>query len=236
MSQQIRPGGRPRCRACSPAAAGPIYRTGRAALPALGKAFAHLGRAVEDMRGGSQAGTLVSVGPPSFAHRWLVPRLSGLHHRPARHRAHRPGGDPHPRLRPRGRSTSASATGEAIYPGLPCPPAAHRVVFPVCAPSLVDGRRPLRRPGGFAPPHPDPRAVASAEPLLEWVTWLREAGIDGPRGQPRAGLLPTSTMLVEAAVRGIGVALGRSILVADELLAGRLVRPLAATRPADFCS
>ena len=41
-------------------------------------------------------------------------------------------------------------------------------------------------------------------------------------------------MLVEAAVRGIGVALGRSVLVADELLAGRLVRPLAATRPADF--
>ena len=31
-------------------------------------------------------------------------------------------------------------------------------------------------------------------------------------------------MLVEAAVRGMGVALGRSVLVADDLLAGRLVR------------
>ena len=41
-------------------------------------------------------------------------------------------------------------------------------------------------------------------------------------------------MLVEAAVRGMGVALGRSVLVADDLLAGRLVRPFEGGRAAEY--
>ena len=41
-------------------------------------------------------------------------------------------------------------------------------------------------------------------------------------------------MLMAATVRGMGVALGRSALVADDLAAGRLVRPLTISRPADY--
>ena len=41
-------------------------------------------------------------------------------------------------------------------------------------------------------------------------------------------------MLLEAAVSGMGVALGRSGLCADDLAAGRLVRPFTASRPADY--
>ena len=43
-----------------------------------------------------------------------------------------------------------------------------------------------------------------------------------------------SILLTEAAVRGQGVALGRSGLVGDHLASGRLVRALAASRPADY--
>jgi LysR family glycine cleavage system transcriptional activator len=41
-------------------------------------------------------------------------------------------------------------------------------------------------------------------------------------------------MMLEAALRGMGVALGRSGLCADDLQAGRLVRPFALSRPADY--
>lgn len=41
-------------------------------------------------------------------------------------------------------------------------------------------------------------------------------------------------LLTEAAVRGQGVALGRTSLVGDHLVTGRLVRPLKASRPGDY--
>jgi LysR family transcriptional regulator, glycine cleavage system transcriptional activator len=41
-------------------------------------------------------------------------------------------------------------------------------------------------------------------------------------------------MMMEAVLRGLGVALGRSGLVADDLAGGRLVRPFAVSRPADY--
>ena len=50
----------------------------KSALPDLGKAFAHLARAVEGARGGSLVGPLVVPVIPSFAGRWLVPRLGGF--------------------------------------------------------------------------------------------------------------------------------------------------------------
>jgi LysR family glycine cleavage system transcriptional activator len=43
-----------------------------------------------------------------------------------------------------------------------------------------------------------------------------------------------SVLLTEAAVRGQGVALGRTALVADYLASDRLVRPLKASRPAEY--
>ena len=55
-----------------------LTQAGRSALPELGKAFAHLARAVEGVRGGSLVGPLVVSVIPSFAGRWLVPRLGGF--------------------------------------------------------------------------------------------------------------------------------------------------------------
>ena len=62
---------------------------------------------------------------------------------------------------------------------------------------------------------------------------LRSAGIDDV--DPHRG--PTflsSDHAIQAAVRGEGVVLGRSALVADELAAGRLVRPFELSLPAGF--
>lgn len=208
-----------------------LTEAGRSAMPELGKAFAHLARAVEDMRGGSVGGPLVISALPSFAHRWLTPRL------PAFVAAYP---DVELTLRAEVRNVDFARDavdvglryGKGIYPGLHTRLVLTEQVFPVCAPSLVHGRKPLRRLDDLRQ-HTLLHERASDEPSLDWTTWLREAGIGGLEATRGPGFTD-GTMLVEAAVRGMGIALGRSALVADELLAGRLVRPLPLSRPADF--
>jgi len=41
-------------------------------------------------------------------------------------------------------------------------------------------------------------------------------------------------MVVQAAIEGEGVALGRSVLVAEDIAAGRLVRPFETVMPTEF--
>lgn len=75
--------------------------------------------------------------------------------------------------------------------------------------------------------------VSVDEPTMTWRRWLRDAGVSGV--DPEHGVqFGDSVLLTEAAVRGQGVALGRTSLVADHLATGRLVRPLNTSRPGDF--
>src|SRR3954465_7006490 len=137
---------------------------GRGALPELRAAFAHLARAVEDMRGERLAGPLAVSVLPSLAHRWLLPRLPALaaahpeidlpvhtHGRPAGPAPH--GRRPGPRRgpRPRGRRPRHPLR-QGPLPGPPRPPAADRGGVP----GLRAGARarraaaaaPARRPAG----------------------------------------------------------------------------------------
>lgn len=68
---------------------------------------------------------------------------------------------------------------------------------------------------------------------MTWRRWLRDAGITGIDAD-RGVKFGNAILLAEAAVRGLGVALGRVSLVGDHLATGRLVRPLKASRPADY--
>ena len=54
--------------------------------------------------------------------------------------------------------------------------------------------------------------------------WFAAAGVELPRMQ-RGDLFDQSVMAIQAAVNGLGVALGRTSLVANELAGGRLVAP-----------
>jgi len=101
-------------------------------------------------------------------------------------------------------------------------------VFPVCSPSLLGGAHPLTDPDNLR--H---HALLHDEMQMQWRTWLLAAGMDdfdathGPR-------FSHSHMVITAAVEGMGVALGRSALVAKELAAGRLVTPFSQSVPAEF--
>jgi len=88
--------------------------------------------------------------------------------------------------------------------------------FPVCAPTFRGGDLPHD-------PHELIRCTLLGNPWLPWEPWLDAAGIDHP--QPRQRLEFTdSIVLLDAAVAGLGIAMGRGSLVEHDLAAGRLVR------------
>jgi LysR family transcriptional regulator, glycine cleavage system transcriptional activator len=97
-------------------------------------------------------------------------------------------------------------------------------VFPVCSPFLLS-HEPLRAPVeilGKLPLIHDTTAHVEAE-LPNWPRWIAENGVEGV--DCSRGLFLNSMLAAQAAVDGRGVLLGRSVIVADDLAAGRLVRP-----------
>ncbi len=99
-------------------------------------------------------------------------------------------------------------------------------VFPVCAPSLLPGRRPLTDPTGLLR-LPLIHKGSDRTGEWSWSVWLRRLGL--PRPEMKAGELRFSEigLSLTAAVNGAGVALCRSLLVHDALHDGRLVPALA---------
>ena len=165
----------------------------------------------------SQRGHLVVASGPSFAAKWLQPRLHGFL-------------AAHPEVGIRLSTLSGCdeiETGRfdiAISYGRP-PDTSKRV-----APLLVERLRPLCSPAlAAAAELRVPRDLANATLIhsvnaLTWTAYLRIVGEDGLRAANELWL-DRSTMAIEAAVGGLGVVLESEILAADELRDGRLIAP-----------
>lgn len=213
-----------------------LTETGQAALPALREAFDKLAEAAERLRPAPDTGVLTVSVAPSFCAKWLVPRLDRFH-------------DAHPGFDIRIDATDRLATfdtdgvdiairyGDGDYPGLESVCLMGETVIPVCSPDLVAGANALREPADLARHtllHVFWRMADDKAP--SWRMWLKAAGITAvdPERGPRFNV---DSLAVQAAIGGQGVALVNSALVADDLAAGRLVRPFAdmADRETAFC-
>lgn len=210
-----------------------LSEAGKAMLPELGRGFAHVARAVAAAREGGLAGQLRVTVLPSFAQLWLLPRLG-------RFLAARPeidvvlvGSHRVVDLVREGLDLGIRY-GPGRWPGVEARHLFSEETFPVCAPALLDGPPPLRRPADLR----QHRLLHDwdlplGETWLGWPAWLARLGL--PEAPAERGLqLPDSVMLTEAAVRGLGVAIGRTSLSGEHLAAGRLVRPFPVTMKADF--
>lgn len=117
--------------------------------------------------------------------------------------------------------------GRGKWPGLHVTKLFDEDVFPVCSPRLLDGRElleNLEQLNEFVLIHDDMQR--------SWESWARSAGYTQPMSN-RGPKFSHSHMALQAAVNGDGVVLGRSVLVVDHLDAGRLVRPIHASVPAE---
>jgi LysR family glycine cleavage system transcriptional activator len=96
--------------------------------------------------------------------------------------------------------------------------------LPVCSPALLQ-RVPLRLPGDL---RQHTLLHTSSLPRL-WPDWLASAQI--PDLRPSATLTFDHFYLtLQAAIDGIGIAMGPTALVSDDLAAGRLIAPFAQPR------
>ncbi len=153
---------------------------------------------------------------PTFASRWLIPRLKRFQDRHPGvtvHLAER--ADPFPL--PASGFDAAVHFEHPAWTGMHCQALFQDVLIPVCHPGLL--------PDGAAPAHPDglPRLHKRSTPDA-WRDYARENGLE--LAHPAVGAnYDLFSMLIEAALAGLGAALVPGRYVEAELLEGRLVSP-----------
>ncbi|WP_054076057.1 LysR substrate-binding domain-containing protein [Comamonas testosteroni] len=95
-------------------------------------------------------------------------------------------------------------------------------IFPMCTPQLLASGPPLRSPADLKH-FPIVRTVS---PIItdDWTVWLQHAGADMPPPDSEI-YCETLSFAMNAIVAGLGIGIGRSILVKEDMASGRLVAP-----------
>ena len=200
---------------------------GQLYLPPLTDAFEGITRATHRLRQHLGRARLTVSVLPSFAAGWLVPRLGRFRQRCP---------DVDLRIDPTNSLTDFRRDdvelgilyGRGNYPGLRTDRLMREEFFPVCSPRLLEGPAPLRDPADLT--H---HTLLHDDMTVDWRTWLLAAGVEGVDAE-RGITVTDSSMLLRAAIAGQGVALARSVLAADEIASGRLVRPFDVDVPAEY--
>jgi LysR family glycine cleavage system transcriptional activator len=155
-----------------------------------------------------------------FARRWLGPRLLRLRQETGEH-------DLDLRLENRlagfvGEGIDAAIRyGDGAWPGFETVKLFSVRFFPVCsAPFLA--AHPLAQPADLY----NVPLLRHTHPLWSWPHWFHTLGLAPPAN--RGLMFDDSSLMLDAAAEGAGVALARDLLVEKDLQSGKLVRPLAA--------
>ena len=109
--------------------------------------------------------------------------------------------------------------GDGNWPGFEVLPLAKVTLFPVCSPQLLEHYTVRRLSDLYLAP-----LLHHTHPLWSWPSWFRSFGLAPP--PDRGVMFDDSSLMLDAAAEGLGVALARSNLVQSNLAQGRLVRPL----------
>jgi LysR family glycine cleavage system transcriptional activator len=116
--------------------------------------------------------------------------------------------------------------GDGRYPGLRVHRLGLEEVFPVCSPVLMEEPKAIREPDDLRQHtllHED-WVMANEQVWPNWKMWLKATGADHVDPNPGPHF-SNSALAIQAAIGGQGVALSSTAMVADDLAAGRLVRP-----------
>ncbi len=161
---------------------------------------------------------------PSFASKWLMPRLDDFHLQ-------------HPEIEvwvsadmqpvdfSQGTTDLAIRYGAGAYPGHVSERLLIEAVLPVCSPALMQGPNPIRSPADLVHHvllHDMSNDADSSRP--DWSMWLMARGVKHAEAR-HGSRFNQSSLLIEAAVAGRGVALGKRTLAQADLAAGRLIAP-----------
>jgi LysR family glycine cleavage system transcriptional activator len=194
-------------------------------LPGIDEAFGQLHDTLALLEDDNEAqGSLTLSVAPSFATKWLLPRLSRFMAR-------------HPRIEVNVKASAdlvdfgtdrvdlAIRYGRGGYPGLTAERFLRDRLSPVCSPALL-AREGLGDPAHFLRTatllHDDSSDQHKALP--GWRMWLKAARLDNLVDWRKGPHFDHSALAIEAALAGLGVALAAPSLVSADIDAGRLVR------------
>lgn len=168
-----------------------------------------------ELRDKSATGNVNISVTPSFGAHWLLPRLRQFN-------------ASHPQILVQLNASLALADLDRAHydfavrdlPASPGPQAAllfRDTLTPVCRPDLVEriGALPLLHDTNFE----------------HWRQWLRAIDRAELLAQCESSILNDYNLVIEAALNGIGIAIGRTELIADLLISGRLVAPFEMRVP-----
>lgn len=163
---------------------------------------------------------------PSVATKWMAPRIARLVHdlpeldlriTASRHFVDFEAED----------VDAAIRYGRGAWPGMQVTHLSDETVFPVCAPGLAQSLA-LEQPEDLL------RAKLLHSDIAEdWLAWFQAAGVPSP-SIPRGPTIGDDAAMLQAAIDGQGVALGRSVLVADDLALNRLMAPFDTRLTASY--
>jgi LysR family glycine cleavage system transcriptional activator len=216
----------------------------RACLPKLREGFDCLVKAVEALRAQKGSRALTVSAAPSFAARWLMPRLH-------RFLAAHPEIDV--RVSARLRQVSEQGKGNVAeratidawlsdsdiailygrgdYPSFKVDRLLSLTITPICSPRLLTGATPLTRPEDLRHQvllHDETGELYDGESF--WDLWLKAAGVAGIDTR-RGTRFSHAVLAFEAAIEGLGVVATMPVLAAADLHAARLVTPFALRVP-----
>ncbi len=222
-----------------------LTEAARAALPKLREGFDNLAQAVERLRVHKGGGMLMVSAAPSFAARWLMPRL---------HRFLEAHPEIDVRISARLRQASegrrevaaeratvdtwladsdvAILYGHGDYPDFQVDKLLALTVTPICSPRLVTHpQHPLVRPADLKHHlllHDDTGDLYDG--VSFWEVWLKAAGVEEVDLR-RGPHFSHAVLAFEAAIEGHGVVATMPVLAESDLHSVRLVTPFALRVP-----
>ncbi|SAK77836.1 LysR family transcriptional regulator [Caballeronia fortuita] len=198
---------------------------GRASLPALQAGFDLLSEAVEQLKA-SKSRTVFNVTvPAAFADKWLLRRIERFQRK---HLYYDIRIDTSNRLLDfaADRIDAGIRYGAGVWPDLMATFLLRDEFFPVCSPALLKGKHALKTPADLANHlliHDVSMETTGQFPT--WRSWLHKAGVRKAVDSTRGIHIDDSAAAIQTAISGNGVTLGRTTLVENDLLEGRLARP-----------
>jgi len=181
--------------------------------------FSSINEATRKLLARSAKGALTVSLSPSFAIQWLVPRLSGFN------QAY-PGIDVRIQAVDREEDKLADDVDVAIFygrgnwTGLRTDRLYAEYLIPVCAPSLLTGEKPLKTPSDLIY-----HTLLHDTSRRDWQAYVRQLEIQNQINVQQGPIFSHSSMVIQAAVHGQGVALVNNVMARSEIESGRLVRP-----------
>jgi LysR family transcriptional regulator, glycine cleavage system transcriptional activator len=221
---------------------------GQASLEKLQDGFNQLIAAVEEMRT-FDAAPIFSVNvTPSFANKWLMPRLYRFvtKHPDIEVRITAStklvGSKTMTQLQDRelvdvehGNIDVAVRFGSGDFPGFEVEKLFPGQVAPLCSPLLLTGKQALKKPADLVQQtllHVDP--IYQIQHRSYWDIWLQAMDLAEEVDPVRGMHFNHAYMALEAAVNGLGVAITHTMLAASDIAAGRLVIPFKKGLTMDF--